>query len=509
IVNLSDQYNKSCAAGKCGGWKFISPNCQIRNPNCKGESGAWLAASEVCRLGLFVPRKKTNDPIGCCISQDGQFNPSKKSNCLGAKNTNGTNEWSSNICPQEGSPEYFILSNLEEFRENSLDAELIDLVFNQGVEVNVVDLDGSELGVVKLTGGEEFSLTINLNRKFRSVDAVNFSVPEDIGLYVYAESIDGNPVGDMVSATKVPEQNSILVVLNPSFVPSGSSEFSFQLNIEHPDFNTVRTSFIFRNSQTYEYTISLTGRTINLPGRLTPEYIEYLQGWISSFWAAYDTGNAGQIPPLTHPDSSANTEFYPFSHALWAVSQSHGNLKTDAQTVWTPGNRDLIEPWNFLGVSPNIYKCIMDSGLYERDVQVVEENGFSDWLFGTSRRTIDKGFDCRSFTFAAMKFLREQLASTCPSAKVMHQLVYKRHPPHHAMIYVDLGGVCADGQECDCCTGTFLYEPQTGGTWDNFTDYCVDNPGCWLSPDGGQQENIFDSPGFFDPNWEKYPEKII
>lgn len=83
-------------------------------------------------------------------------------------------------------------------------------------------------------------------------------------------------------------------------------------------------------------------------------------------------------------------------------------------------------------------------------------------FLGFDRFPPDSSFDCRSFSAAAVRYLRSQLASVCPNAKVSRMNV-----PAHAIVYVDLGG-CQQGQECDsqCCTGNFVYEPQSGETWD-------------------------------------------
>lgn len=54
-VELSDDKFKSCSGDLCGGWRFIYTNCDPRNFDCVGRSGAWLPVASVCSLGIYRP----------------------------------------------------------------------------------------------------------------------------------------------------------------------------------------------------------------------------------------------------------------------------------------------------------------------------------------------------------------------------------------------------------------------------------------------------------------------
>ena len=77
IVDLSSKEYASCAGGKCGGWKFLSSggapwnNASQRRPGGRWlprEQGAWLPATEVCRLKLYAKFEKRIKPTAASSS---------------------------------------------------------------------------------------------------------------------------------------------------------------------------------------------------------------------------------------------------------------------------------------------------------------------------------------------------------------------------------------------------------------------------------------------------------
>ena len=445
------------------------------------------------------------DGLGCCYPSDGNFYPATNEFCL-ANNPDGRNMWHEDECAAPGTTEQLIMSNLGEFRNHSLDMSLMDLYFNQGVNSTVVDLDEQQASSSS-SPSAPFLLRLSLYRRARNPFDEDFVLPEDIQLYIYAESVDGNFAWLNAQATKVPGENEVIVSLGEFSRPDGSSEFSFQLNIEHQDFATSRTTFIFRKDQEYSHSIPLYGRVPNVPGRLTQEYMLYLQSWMFNFWNAYDSGDPTLISPLTNPESNANTEFYPFAHAAWQIEQQYAQQSLasgslDSQTQSAPPNTSLVEPWNFLGVSPGVWNCIKRNGLYK---------SFDDPPQGPAGHIINSGagasnlsFNCRSFAIAGSRFLEQQLQEDCPGAKTEVQVVGWTIGPH-AIVKVILPGAPSP-----CCVGTFFVEPYTGDAFDTMDEYCKSvREGCAPNPDlgsypvGGIPANV---PGKFnwpDDDWEK------
>ena len=409
--------------------------------------------------------------------------------CLETTNAEGKNNWLAGACPLPGEPLHAIMSNFAEFRENSLDPELMDVFFNQGANPDLANLDATE--ALSLSVSSPFSLSIELQKMERNPFGYEFVFPEDVGLYVYAEAVDGEPAEGMISVEKVPGENLIVATLDHDPRPDGSRDFSFQLNVEHPDFVPLRTTFVFRHDRDYSHTLNFSSRPVNMVGRLDPEYMSYLNGWISDFWAAYDSGDSSLIPALVKPASNADTEFYPFSHALWSILQE--SLEPQSVAV-EGGGVGLIEPWNFLGVEEEVFDCIRKKMYHTGEDK---PRGAKELLAGTREK--EGGFVCSSFAIAQARFLEDQLDSACPGSKVYVQLIHTTQGPH-AIVRVDLPGTS------DCCTGT-IYQENGGGASSGLDEYCKNTKWCTDNPDGGYfpvDEIPLRGDGWFFPNpdWE-------
>lgn len=52
-ISLPPYRNCSKELSTCGGWKYYYAKCSRKNPLCKPNSGAWVAATTVCSQKLF------------------------------------------------------------------------------------------------------------------------------------------------------------------------------------------------------------------------------------------------------------------------------------------------------------------------------------------------------------------------------------------------------------------------------------------------------------------------
>lgn len=401
-----------------------------------------------------------------------------------------------------------ILDNIELFRQYSLNQALLESYFNDGVTSKFVDLDdvqsSSSSGYSSSSSSDQpFLLTINLEKRSRPLE----SIPTDIVWYVYEQEVGGTPVANLVSVTKKDDRTLEVSLVGPD-IPDGETEFSFRLNIEHGTLAPSRTRYVFRRDEPYSAKTILSNSLSGTRGRLSSAYVQYLLGWISDFWYAWDAGNMSLVPPLTSPFANSFAPFYPFAHALWKLNEQmgvQGRLSSMAAPIgFSPGNDDMIRNQNFLGVPPNIWSCI-GQDLYNFD-------GYADgYLDGPGKpgpprqyKDPDVTFDCRSFAVLGAKFLRDQLAGICPNASVKVIGIGS-----HYMCYVDLSG---GGEGSTCCSGQFLYEPQDGTIYKDEQEFCAEEPGFC---DQFNKETTLYEPGqensdsdFGDPNWEDDADQL-
>jgi len=182
-----------------------------------------------------------------------------------------------------------------------------------------------------------------------------------------------------------------------------------------------------------------------------------------------------------------------------------------------PGKgRSTINRWNFLGVRREVFDCItrQPDGLYK---SYRKENApISDYINGNPPGT-ELGFDCRSFTAAAIYALTDQLGGVC-NFEIQYQRV-GQPSSNHALLYVELKGCAGPGSgsaggtlpDCtpDCCSGSFLYEPQSGRIYASVEtycsyneDHCVGDKSFWrrIPIEEAEKSNTFG-----DPEWENNP----
>jgi hypothetical protein len=395
-----------------------------------------------------------------------------------------------------GETENIILANIELFRQYSLDQGLLESYFNDGVFFRLVDLDGG-LSSSSSSSDSSFLLTINLEKRSRPLE----DIPSDIVWYVYDEEIGGLTVSNLVSVTKKDERTLEVSLVDPD-APDGEIEFSFRLNIEHQSLAPSRTKYVFRRSDRYSARTTLSNSLSGTRGRLGEVYVQYLLGWISDFWYAWDAGDMSLVPPLTSPFPNSFAPFYPFAHALWRLKEDLGvQIQVSglaAPIEFSEGNEELIKNQNFLGLPPNIWSCI-GQDLYKFD-------GYADEYYNTpdkpkpprQYKDPDTSFDCRSLSVLGAQFLRDQLAGICPNAVVSVIGIGT-----HYLCYVDLSGA---GEGSTCCSGQFLYEPQDGTIYKDAKEFCDEDPAVCETLDKeptlyepGQENSDGD---FGDPNWE-------
>lgn len=396
-----------------------------------------------------------------------------------------------------------VLDNISLFRAYSLDASLIEEYFNKGVLVDEVDLDAFQSSSSSSAG--PFSLTILLSRNYTDPIQRSLPFPEDLQFFIYDETVNGSASSGMIHVEKIVGIDGVLVTLN-SAVPNGSDEYAFQINIEHPELDPYAAKFRFRSDRPYFHEASISYITLNRPRRLSPDYKSYLLNWIAQFWAGYDLDPSFKAP-IDRPPGRLQLEFDPFAHARWRLGRDlaaqypflimsgmtfDGNglsvgMPDLTPTVDTTQGPPVVSGWNFLGVFPQTWACISPEppapGLY---FVAKNDQGIPD----PERSAGD--FDCKDYSAATIFFLRSQLQSQCPDAKVYIQYVGVTGGPKHALLLVDLGGSSA------CCTGKFLYEPQNGAVYKTIGEfcqggrkvYCGDNDFSWWKTADEGKENV-------------------
>lgn len=396
-----------------------------------------------------------------------------------------------------------ILDNIGLFRQYSLDQSLVESYFNQGVFFKEVDLDSTNsIGISSSSSSSSssFLLAITLERRSYAEE----EIPLDLEIYVYEETVGGAPVSGLVDVARVGNR-ALEVTLSSGFEPDGETDFSFRLNIEHQSLTTSRIKYVFRQGKRYETKTMISRPVSGTRGRLSSVYVEYLMGWISDFWYAWDSGDMSIVPPLANPFPDSFAPFYPFAHAWWKLQGDLGQVSALVAPPFSGGNDGLVENQNFLGVPPNIWNCI-GQGLYKFDGY--SENWVNDIgppLFprcppqgSCAYKEPDVSFDCRSFAVLGAKFLQTQLSQLCPNATAKVMGIGT-----HFLVYVDLAG---GGEATTCCSGQFLYEPMDASVYKDIQDFCDDEPG--FCENFERPSTLFE-PGqenadndFGDPNWE-------
>lgn len=400
------------------------------------------------------------------------------------------------------------LDNISLFRQSSLDASLIDLVFNKGTNPQFIDLDALNSSSSS-SSPDEFLLLISLDN---GVDDYGdeYELPEDLEFYFYDEKVDDIEHPGIFSAQKIPNKNEVIVHFSDS-VPPGA-QFSFQINIEHPKLLINRTIFKFENQRFYSFSKSIISKLQNKTGRLSPSYISTLHSWISAFWIAYDSNDLSLLPPLVHPPGNENSEFDPFSHARWKVISELG--QTDSQAIisgpptLTPATgRPIDRPkfGNFLGITKENFACIRPKLYKTYDTAIT----FEDFISGKVR-TDERSFNCRAFSIATAMFIENQLSDECKVNVKILTVVSPDPTKNHAICLVELLGCKTDEEgnkasDCNenCCSGSFIYEPQTETRYDSIKSFCDNNQEEGYCTDKSKWDyREIEDAGEYDDNWE-------
>lgn len=414
------------------------------------------------------------------------------------------------------------LDNISLFRQYSLDASLVELYFNKGTNSEFVDLNVSSVAQSSSSSSEDFSIVIELEGD-EGMFGEPYQFPEDMEFYFYDEKANGIYSPGIFLAEKVNGQNKAIVRLAPSTSSSSSSsiEYEFQINIEHPRLMPIRKTFRFSKKTRYAHPASTTTRIKNSTGRVLPSYISLLISWITDFWSAYDMGDASLIPELPRPPANQNSEFDPFEHARWKLRSELNLLGSLDLAELQPGwGWRTIRGWNFLGVSASVWDCITKPGRPDGLYSIYYAPGkeFDDWVAGKGTRPnqLDKSFDCRSFTAASAYALKDQLSSQC-FVSVKYRKV-GQDDSTHALLFVEFDG-CKEPDPtpedpnkikkvaCECCSGSFMFEPQTGATFKSVDDYCKKNEELCKDKSQWKDQEIEDA-DFSNLNWENDPVEM-
>ena len=487
IVNLSDKKYRSCHLSKCGGWRFVYSGCSTKKFGCVGTSGAWLPVASVCNSGLYRYGGFSQESSG------------SSSSSLGGST---------------------IIYHLERQNRYAL-------------------------------GWAGSSVSSNFD-----------PLPVDMAFYIKNATYGGDDVSDLVSSVEWDDQiQSFIISIDPKYQLNGSIEARFQFDLLDSRFRTLRNVFVFKNKGPYEYSRFVYPRVNNnyVVG-LSQSSIDFLHEFLVNYWEQMEVLAAqGVVIPFypAMPSFSApeglpeefGEVFDPFIHALYKIYEEvpfegyesgdqyysdnielikqysldkelidwfynvgpaqEINLDSSTSVLLplsstTPsGTRSGVEGNNFLGVSPGVFSCMLN-GTGPGGKLYQNYNQYSPIQVGPDGVPLDPSFDCRSFAESAAIGLRAALIGACPQVKVSIFYVYG-----HAINKVDLGGICADGNPCDCCNGSFLYEPQGGSTFDDLQDYCTrtgSNP-CLdpRYPDGVDPN--FDVPGPWRTGWDGYEKE--
>lgn len=391
------------------------------------------------------------------------------------------------------------LDNIDLFRQYSLDTDLIELYFNKGVSAEFVDLDSTNSQDSSSSSSGAFSILIDLEGD-EGIFGDPYIFPEELDFYFYDESADGSPAPGTFTANKVPGKNTVVV----SFASSSTSgsDFQFQINIEHPDLFTIRNVLQFSERRTYSHSASTSYRIANSVARLEPSYITSLASWINDFWAAYDADPASPITEPPKPAANLNTEFDPFAHARWKIRSESAQIGIMEAPELEEGKGWMtVRGWNFLGVEGKVWDCITRKidGLYQ--LYHPPSTPAVDIIMGKARQ-LEKSFDCRSFTAAAAYALKAQLSEECEVD--ISYLKVGQTGNFHALLFVKMKGCKKESNPCDCCSGSFMYEPQSGATFRSQDEYCKKEPK--LCEDKSQWNDVpiedAATNNFGNPDWE-------
>lgn len=482
-----------------------------------------------------------------------------------------------------------ILDNLGAFKQHCVDAALIEDYYNKGAPSAEVELspDGSSSSS---SGG--ISLVVSLENATRSFTRPADPLPDDFAFHFYEVQGALN-----LSAAKASgaDQFTVTAEVDPNHI----GPVTFQVNAESLKYETLRRRYTLHGPGDYRDSSRIGLKRLNDRPRLSQTYINYLAGWLATFWDLYEQEQDELIPEFYPPFPGA--EFDPFQHARDRLVNENPTAQNLIRTLdLEPSQQIGIDGRNFLGVTREAWDCMMHPKLSRQDyfsqeleaarqrdsavtfvvafnaggnrigykvqsvdpeagtVTIVEDAfspgppvtlsfddiytisgpGVQDWArlyktlprepsfwrtrdisrwLGFDEYPPDGSFDCRSFSAAAVLYLRSQLSQTCPNAKVSHMQV-----PGHAVVYVDLGGCWEGQQNCDaqCCSGNFVYEPQSGQTWDGGPTF-EDDATLYASlrqPDRDfniKEYKIAQNPDGSDMNfgknridWSQFPEEV-
>lgn len=362
--------------------------------------------------------------------------------------------------------ERLILEHIPELRAYSLDPEVVERYYNKGY-----DAPEGELTPLSSSSSSEdptsATVEVALNDVTRSFLDPDGRLPEDLQFHVYDQG------ENIVAPVKVPGEDRIIISVGADSWPA-----SFQINVEHPRYRAVRIKFSVPEPGSYAHVSRIARRTFNERRRITEDYKNYLLGWLQDFWDARDAGTGGT---LTFTSPAPNHPIDPFEHARDRIAREYlPRYEAAAQanppmSTLAARKKMFVEGRNFLGVSPEIWDCIKGKGVDNEGGKLyknVESETYNvddpTSLFDSQEWKPNSSFNCRAFTVASARYLNRQMREICPSATAQHLLLKSQR---HAIVYVDLGG-CDGEPGCDpeCCAGSFVYEPQSGETWDDGPD---------------------------------------
>lgn len=394
-------------------------------------------------------------------------------------------------------------------------------------------------------------LFINFNQQLNFLStSSNKAIPNDLVFEILNEKYGNQEVFNLVESIEHFETNTFLVKLNSNYKPSDSNRISFQIRLNDPRFSAFNKKFYLSNATKYETNLKLSE---SAPGffrqDLTSDTIDYLIDWINDFWFLYDTNPefGFDLRNYFYPPNpeQINDYFNPFGHAIYEICKQNNISNVTLNEIENyiianieefksySLNRSLIEKFfnegtpteidldnvsnlvfkelsscggpnislvadtNPFGVNPSTYKCMsQDPPMGNGPLYYNNGNQHS-------------AFDCRSFSESQLIFLRNQLSEICPNATCGIFNV-----PQHQMIWVDLGGICKDGNPCCCCEGNFIFDPITSTTYKSRQEYCASQDtypcaGEYMPPDFNNDAANNNFNNYANATqWSKYPSVV-
>ena len=384
--------------------------------------------------------------------------------------------------------------------------------------------------------------------------AQNNPMPDDLRFEIKNEKFGGVDAYGLVNSVVWSDPDQAFVIsIDPSYEVDGSTEFSLQFDVNDPRFSTIRKKFIFKGADNYRHETLVAERVSgSYVPFLSESSIDFLLGFLSDLWSWYDSqgsssSSVGSRPLFPSPDEvpgDFGTWFDPLAHAKYKILEevpfdgyssieeySNDNIEAirahsldrnlidlfynqgvaDTEDLDNPSGlaalaaprpaqmASAIQGLNFLGVSQSVFDCILKAPLY------LGRPFASSWPIFVGGNGDDNAFDCRSFSESAAIMFRSSLKTVCPNAMVWVAEVCSHD---HAINYIDLGGLCPDGNPCECCTGSFFYEPQNGQVFESELEFSRKTDIKPCNPTGVElRDPSVEKPGE-RTGWEDSPEQV-